>query len=123
MAAIDRKQIGNNLYLSSNKYSNVISTSKPMFSGSDNTIIQLRKLPDVWTNEEIKMASVDRKLMYPIYIFDYSQIHTSSSLRNSLVLLPDPINMGIAVGISSLSSIEAEILRYSICTSGIGGHL
>ena len=43
-------------------------------------------------------------------IFDSSQIHTSSSLRSSLVLLPDPENMGVAFGISLLSSIEAEIL-------------
>ena len=62
------------------------------------------------------MVSVDRKLMYAI--FDYSQIHTSSSLRSSLALLSDPKNMSIAVGISWLSSIEAEILRYCICNSG-----
>ena len=87
--------------------SNVISTAKPMFWGSGYTTRLLRKLPDVWTSKEMKMASVDRKLFYAI--FDYSQIHKSSSLRNSLVLLLDPKNMGIAVGISLQSIIEAEI--------------
>ena len=38
-------------------------------------------------------------------------------------MLLDPENVGVAFGISSLSGIEAEILRYFICTSGYGGHL
>ena len=87
--------------------SNVIPTAIPMFSGSGYTNRLLRKLPDVWTNEELKMTSVNRKLMYAI--LDSSQIHTSSSLCSSLVLLSDPKNMGIAVGVSLLSSVQAEI--------------
>ena len=50
-------------------------------------------------------------------IFDSSQIHTSGSLCSSLVLLPDPENMSIAVGIVLLSCIEAEIYVV-IFTSG-----
>ena len=42
----------------------------------------------------MKIASVDRKVIYAI--FDSSQIHTSSSRRSSLVLLPDPEIMGRA---------------------------
>ena len=66
-----------------------------MFSGSGITTKLVRKLPDVWTNEELNMASVNRKKMYAI--FDSSQIHTSSNLRSSLVSFPDPDNMGIAL--------------------------
>ena len=51
-----------------------------MFLGSGYTTRLLRKLPDVWTNEKSKIASVNRKLMYTI--FDSSQIRTSSSLRS-----------------------------------------
>ena len=92
--------------------SNVIQTAILMFSGSGYTIRLLWKLPDVWTNEELKMASVDRKSMYAI--FDSSQIHRSSSLRSSLILLPDLENMGRAHGIS-LPCTEVEI--YVISTS------
>jgi len=42
-------------------------------------------------------------------IFDFSFIHTSDSLRSSLVVSPDHENMGIAVGISLLSCIETEL--------------
>ena len=89
-----------------------------MFSGSGYTTRLLRKLPDVWTSEEIKMVSINRKLLYPV--FDNSQIYTSSSLRNSLVLLLDPVNMSLAVGISLLSSIEAEIhvISYQLPVNG-----
>ena len=45
----------------------------------------------------------------------------SESVHTRAVLL-DPENVGVAFGISLLSCIEAEILRYSICTPGIGGH-
>ena len=61
--------------------SNVIPTAVPMFSGSGYTTRLLRKPPDLWTNGEMKIASVDRKIMYAI--FDSSQIHTSSSLCSS----------------------------------------
>jgi len=42
-------------------------------------------------------------------IFDFFLIHTSDSLRGSLVVSPDLENMGIAVGISLLSCIETEL--------------
>ena len=56
---------------------------------------------------EIKMASVNRKLIRAI--FDASQMHTASSLRSSLVLLPAPESMGIALGILLPSCVQAEI--------------
>ena len=40
---------------------------------------------------------------------DSSQIHTSSSLRSSLIVLPDSENMGVAFEILLLSCIRAEI--------------
>ena len=47
----------------------------------------------------------------------------SESVHTSLIELLDAGNVGVAFGISSLSSIEAEISRYFISTSGFGGHL
>jgi len=41
-------------------------------------------------------------------ICDFSLFRTSEILRSSLIGLPDLENMGIAVGISLLSCIEAE---------------
>jgi len=40
-------------------------------------------------------------------IFDLRHIQTSDSIPTSLSVLPDPKNMGIAVGISLLSCVEA----------------
>jgi len=42
-------------------------------------------------------------------IFDFSFIRTSDSLRSSLVVSPDLENIGIIVGITFLSCIEAVI--------------
>jgi hypothetical protein len=42
-------------------------------------------------------------------IFDFQYTQTSDSLRYSLVVLTDPGNVGVAVGISLRSYIEAEI--------------
>ena len=129
------------------------------FRESDYTTRAPWRLPNVWISFELKMASVNwkpylipyksthRAVLLPdpenmgiavgipflsciqaeicvmlchIYfrlqatISDFLQIHTSSSLCSSLVLLPDPENMGIAVGISLLSCIEADIYVMSI---------
>ena len=54
-------------------------------------------------------------------IFDLLVTRMSESVPTSPAALLDPEN--VAFGISSLSSIETEILRYFICTSGYGGHL
>jgi len=56
-------------------------------------------------------------------IFDLSLIRTSDSLRSSLVVSPDLENMGIAVGISLLSCIEAEICVISYLLLVNGSHL
>ena len=61
----------------------------------------------MWISCESKISSVNRKLTCAI--LDSSQIHTSSSLRSSLVVLPDSKNMGIAVEIVLLSCMRAEI--------------
>ena len=42
-------------------------------------------------------------------IFDVRHTQTSYSIPTSLSVLPDPENMGVAVGISLLSCIESEI--------------
>ena len=47
----------------------------------------------------------------------------SESINTSPAVLLDPENVGVAFGVSLLSCLEAEILRYFICTSGIGGDL
>jgi len=56
-------------------------------------------------------------------IFDFSLIRTSDSLWGSLVVSPDLENMGIAVEISLLSSIEAEIYVISYLLPVTGSHL
>ena len=63
--------------------SNEVPTAIPTFSGSGFTNLLLRKLPDVWTYEELKMVVVNRKLICAI--FDSSQNHISNSLLSSLV--------------------------------------
>ena len=44
-----------------------------------------------------------------VAIFDFLHFQTSDSILTSLTVLLDPENMGIAVGISLLSWVEAEI--------------
>jgi len=56
-------------------------------------------------------------------IFDFSLISTFDSLRSSLVVSPDLENMGIAVEISLLSCIEAEIHVISYLLPVNGSHL
>ena len=59
------------------------------------------------------MAAIFELLVTPIM----KSVHTSPAV------LLDHTNGGVAFGISSLSSLEAKILRYFIYTSGNGGHL
>ena len=56
-------------------------------------------------------------------IFDLPATATSERVHISSAVLLDPKNEGLVLGISSLSSMGAEILRYFICTSGNSGHL
>ena len=56
-------------------------------------------------------------------IFHLPLTSTSESVHSSPTELLDPENVDVAFGISLLSCIEAEILRYFICTCGNGGHL
>ena len=56
-------------------------------------------------------------------IFDLPVTATSERVHIGSAALLDPENVGVAFGISSLSSIEADILRYIVCTSVNGGHL
>ena len=46
-----------------------------------------------------------------VAIFDSQLSAMSESVQNSLAVLLDPENVGVAFGISLLSCIEAEILR------------
>jgi hypothetical protein len=78
-----------------------------MFSGLNYTTGLLRELPDIWISQELQMVSGYLKLICAI--FDSSRIHTSMSLRGSLLLLPDRENRIIAIGMSLLSCIEAEL--------------
>ena len=56
-------------------------------------------------------------------IFDLPFNPMSESVHTSPTELLDLENVGVAFGISLLSSTEAELLRYFICTSSNGGHL
>ena len=56
-------------------------------------------------------------------IFDFRHTQTSDSLPNSLSVLPDPENMGIAVGISLLTCIQAEAYVISYVLPVNGCHL
>jgi len=56
-------------------------------------------------------------------IFDLSPIHTSGILRSTSVVLPDLENIGIAVGISLVSCMEAEIYVISYLLPVNGSHL
>ena len=44
-----------------------------------------------------------------VAIFDFQHKQTSDSILTSLSVLPDPENMNIAVGISSLLCLQAEM--------------
>ena len=67
-----------------------------MFPGSGYTTRPQRKLYVVWEYEARMMAVaiviLSRKFIFAI--FDFSQIHKSSSLRSSLILLPDSRKQG-----------------------------
>ena len=56
-------------------------------------------------------------------IFDFKQTQTSDSIPTSFCMLPDPENMGIAVGILLLSSTEAELYVMSYLLPVGGRHL
>ena len=56
-------------------------------------------------------------------ISDLQRTKTSDSIQTSLIVLPDPENMGIAVGISLLSRLRAEIYVISYLLPVNGGHL
>ena len=56
-------------------------------------------------------------------MFDFRHARTSDSIPTSLSVLPDSENMGIAVGISLLSCIEAEIYVMSVLLPVNGRHL
>ena len=67
----------------------------------------LQRVLDVWICEESKMAHSNLRLTDAT--FSSQLIQTSGGLRSRLVVLTDSKNVGIAVGISFLSCILAEI--------------
>ena len=56
-------------------------------------------------------------------IFDFRHTPTSDSVPTSHSVLPDPDNIGIAVGISLLTCIWADIYVISFVLPAIGHHL
>ena len=46
--------------------------------------------------------------------FDFPLIYTSGSIQYSTVVLPDPENMGIAVGLSLPSFVQAKIYVFKV---------
>ena len=58
-----------------------------------------------------------------VAIFDLTLSVMSESVQICPAMLLNHENAGVAFGISLLSCTEAEILRYSMSTSGKSGHL
>jgi len=56
-------------------------------------------------------------------IFDFQQAQTYKSIPTTLSVLPDPENMCVAVGISLLSCIRAEMYAMSYLLPVNGHHL
>ena len=56
-------------------------------------------------------------------IFDFPVALTSDSIHNSLTVLLDPENVGVAAGILLLSYIHAEIWDIAYVLPVNGGHL
>ena len=42
-------------------------------------------------------------------IFDFQHTHTSDSIPTGLFVLPDPENMGVAIGSMFIASVELKI--------------
>ena len=78
----------------------------------------------IWRNDIRRITS-----LFLVYfrllaaIFDFRHIQTSDSILTSFSVLPDPENMGLAVGISLLSCLRAEIYVLSFLLPVIGRHL
>ena len=70
---------------------------------------------------EIYVISYLLRLMAAIFDFRHTQM--SNSLATSLSVVPDPENVGIAVGIPLLSCIRAEIYVISCLLPVDGCHL
>jgi len=62
-------------------------------------------------------------MLFTAAIFDSPLTPMSETVHTSSAVLMDPEHVGVAFGISLLSSVQAEVLRYFLCTSGNGGHL
>ena len=73
--------------------------------------------------QKVRYCDITYSFLLMVAIFDLSVTRMSGSVHTSPAVLLDPENVGVAFGISLPSCIEAEILRYFICTSGSGGHL
>jgi len=56
-------------------------------------------------------------------IFDVRHTQASDYIGTGLVVLPDPENMGLVVGISLLSCVPAEINIFSYVLPENGHHL
>ena len=69
---------------------------------------------------KLKMAAITESTFFDLPLTSMSE---TESVHTSSVVLADLENVGVAFGISLLSYIETEIMRYLICTSGDGGHL
>jgi len=56
-------------------------------------------------------------------VYFWKMIYQIPRRHNSRSVLLDPENVGVVVGISSLSCTQVEIFVTALCTSDIGGHL
>ena len=122
MAANNRKDIWNNVYFSFYNVSNEIPTAIRMFLGSSNTTRQLRRPPDVWISCEVKMSSVNRKLLRAIFDSKNSTRWAVSPVALSCCLTPKTWIQPLEIRCNRVYK-----LRYALCHAHVlpvtGHHL
>ena len=101
--------------------SNEFSAAVLMFPESGYKTRLLQKQLDVWISKEAELALSNFQLTNDIV--NSQLIHTLGGLRSSLVVLPDPENIGITVGISFISCIQDKIYIISSALPVNGRHL
>jgi len=99
------------------RYSNTIPSAIPIFLRSSNMTAFLRILPLVRVSGISKMAACNQEWLYTINL---PQTLTWKSIRISPVMTLDAKNIGIAVVISLLSRIQADmyVILYTFPVSG-----
>jgi len=115
MAAINRKKIGNYVYLSSRGQ----ATRIDYWEYGKHRHCRWNVVTNIYV---LSYEQFTKYFQLMDAIFDFQQARTYDSIPNSLSLSPDPGNMGVAVGISLLSCVRAEIDVISYLLPVNGSH-